>query len=98
MSKAVPSERKKWEMNSVPRSEVMWLGTPCFEKTCRMNNCAGCCDVIVSYVGRVGRGSQVDRGSKVVLYDYLSTLHELYSCRLELRYPSNLLHIPLFFK
>src|SRR6266481_2653831 len=50
MSNAVPRDQKKWEMNSDPRSEVTWLGTPCFEKICRMKSCASCCDVIVSYV------------------------------------------------
>ncbi len=28
-----PSEWKKWDMNSVPQSEVTWPGMPCFENT-----------------------------------------------------------------
>jgi len=35
MSNAVPRDQKKWDMNSIPQSEVMWLGTLCLEKTCK---------------------------------------------------------------
>src|SRR5438128_5184353 len=51
MLSVVPSERKKWETNSVPQSEVTWEGTPCLEKMCRRNSCASWGDVMVSYVG-----------------------------------------------
>src|SRR5882672_5335920 len=33
ISRAVPRDRKKCNTNSEPRSEVTWLGTPCFENT-----------------------------------------------------------------
>src|SRR5882672_6062652 len=33
ISRAVPRDRKKCDTNSEPRSEVTWLGTPCFENT-----------------------------------------------------------------
>ena len=33
MSRSAPSERKKREMNSEPRSEETWPGAPCLEKT-----------------------------------------------------------------
>ena len=51
MSRAFPRERKKWDTNSEPRSEVMWEGTPCLEKTWSRNNFANSGDVIVSCVG-----------------------------------------------
>ena len=51
MLRAFPSEWKKWEMNSKPRSEVMWEGTPCLEKTWRRKSFANSGDVTLSSVG-----------------------------------------------
>ena len=50
MSRTFLSERKKAETNSEPRSEVTCEGTPCLEKTWRMNNLANIGDVIASMV------------------------------------------------
>ena len=38
-------------MNSVPQSEVMWLGTLCFEKTCLTNSPASMTALIDLTVG-----------------------------------------------
>src|SRR6202035_1477978 len=51
MSRANPRERKKWEMNSEPRSQVTWDRTPCLENTCIMNNLASSGASISSTVG-----------------------------------------------
>ena len=51
MSRAEPKERKKWEMNSEPRSQVTCVGTPCLEKTWMMNSRASSGAVISSTVG-----------------------------------------------
>src|SRR6266481_897130 len=51
MSRAVPKDQKKCETNSEPRLDVMWDGTPCFEKTWRMKSCARSWDVMVSCIG-----------------------------------------------
>ena len=51
MLRTFPSERKKAETNSMPLSEVTCDGTPCLEKTWRMNNLARSGDVMVSTVG-----------------------------------------------
>ena len=50
-SRAVPRERKKWETNSEPWSDVTWDGTPCFEKTWITKRRASSTEVIVSWVG-----------------------------------------------
>jgi len=39
---------EKWDINSIPSSEVTWLGTPCLEKTWRMKSCASCWNVMLS--------------------------------------------------
>ena len=44
-------ERKKWEMNSEPRLEVMWEGTPCLENTWRRKSFVSSGDVIMSCIG-----------------------------------------------
>ena len=51
MSKALPREQKKWDMNSNPWSEVMCEGMPCLEKTWRRNNLASLGELMVSCVG-----------------------------------------------
>jgi len=51
MSSASPSDRKNEETNSEPLSEVTCEGTPCLEKTWRMNSLASIGAVIVSMVG-----------------------------------------------
>src|SRR4029077_14235593 len=51
MSRAFPSDRKKWEMNSEPRSDVICEGTLCFEKMWRRNSLASSGEVMVSCVG-----------------------------------------------
>src|SRR5271168_1431455 len=51
MSRAFPSERKKRETNSGPRSEVTCSGTPCLEKTWRINKIARSSDVQWTVVG-----------------------------------------------
>src|SRR6267154_1765981 len=51
MSRAFPRERKKCDMNSVPRSEVTWAGTPCLEKMCNRKSRANSGEVMVSWVG-----------------------------------------------
>ena len=51
VSKTLPSEQKKVEMNSVPQLEVMCKGMPCLEKTWRMNSLASMGDVMVLTVG-----------------------------------------------
>ena len=50
MSRALPRDLKKWEMNLEPLSEVMWEGTPCFEKMWRRKSLANSREVIVSLV------------------------------------------------
>ena len=35
-----PSEQKKWDMNSVPWSEVTWPGAPCFKNMWVRNSLA----------------------------------------------------------
>ena len=52
MSRTFLSEWKKAETNSEPWSEVTWEGTPCLEKTWRMNNLANIGDMMVSKVRR----------------------------------------------
>src|ERR1700710_2553472 len=51
MSSALPSERKKCETNSEPRSDVTCEGTPCLEKTLSKKSFASSGDVMVSWVG-----------------------------------------------
>ena len=51
MSRALPREQKKWDMNLDLQSEVMWEGTPCLEKMWRRNSLASPGESIVSYVG-----------------------------------------------
>ena len=51
MYRALPRDLKKWEMNSEPLLEVMWEGTPCFEKTWRRKSLANSGKVIVLSVG-----------------------------------------------
>ena len=50
MSRAVPRDRKKREMNLEPQSHVTWAGTPCFEKTWMTKSQARSFDVMVSWV------------------------------------------------
>ena len=50
MSRALPIDLKKWEMNSEPLSEVMWEGTLCLEKTWRRKSLANSREVIVSFI------------------------------------------------
>ena len=50
MSKAVPSDRKKCEMNSEPQSQVTWAGTLCFEKMWMTKSRARSLEVMVSWV------------------------------------------------
>ena len=40
ISSALAKDLKNLDTNSVPRLDMIWLGTPCFEKTCLMNNSA----------------------------------------------------------
>ena len=51
MSRTVPKDRKKFDTNSEPLSEVIWEGMPCLENTCRINRCAKFMDVMVSWAG-----------------------------------------------
>ena len=51
MSRALPRDLKKWEMNLEPLSEVMWEGTPCLEKMWRRKSLANFREEIVSSVG-----------------------------------------------
>jgi hypothetical protein len=51
MSKASPRDQKKWEIISEPRSQVIWEGTPCLEKTWMTNSLASAGAVISSTVG-----------------------------------------------
>ena len=51
MSRAVPSEWKNEDMNSIPWSEVTCDGTPCFENTWSMNSFASIGAVMVLTVG-----------------------------------------------
>ena len=49
--RALLRERKKYETNSEPLSEVTWEGTPCLEKICAMKSLASSGEVMVSLVG-----------------------------------------------
>jgi len=40
ISNALANDLKNLDTNSVPQSDVTWLGIPCFEKTCLMNSSA----------------------------------------------------------
>ena len=51
MSRALPRDIKKWEMNLEPVLEVMWEGTPCLEKTWRRKSLASSGEVIILSVG-----------------------------------------------
>ena len=51
MFKALPRDLKKWKTNSEPLSEVMWEGTPCFEKTWRRKSLANSGEVIMLSIG-----------------------------------------------
>ena len=51
MSSAFPRERKKWETNSGPWSEVTCSGTPCLENMCMMNSIARSSEVQWMVVG-----------------------------------------------
>ena len=51
MSRALPRGLKKWETNLESLSEVMWEGTPCFEKMWRRKSLANSREVIVLSVG-----------------------------------------------
>src|SRR5258708_38414072 len=46
-----PSERKKWDTNSVLQSEVTWPRVPCFENTWVRNSLASWGASTVSWVG-----------------------------------------------
>src|SRR5258707_7543380 len=46
-----PSERKKWDTNSVPWLEVTWPGAPCFENMWVRNSRASWGVSTVSWVG-----------------------------------------------
>src|SRR3984957_8094123 len=48
--KAFLRDLKKWEMNSGPRSDVTWAGTPCLENTWITKSSASCVDMMVSWV------------------------------------------------
>ena len=50
MSNAVPNDWKKCDTNLDLRSEVTWLGTPCFENTCVVNTLASSGALILSVV------------------------------------------------
>ena len=39
MSRTVPKEWKKFDINSEPLSEMTWKGMLCLENTWRMNRC-----------------------------------------------------------
>ena len=47
MSRAVPSEQKNEDTNSIPQSEVTCDGTPCFENTWSTNSFASIRAVMV---------------------------------------------------
>jgi len=40
ISSVLAKDLKNLDINSVSQSDVTWLGIPCFEKTCLMNNSA----------------------------------------------------------
>ena len=46
--RALPRERKKWEMNSKPMLVVIWEGTPCLENIWRRESFASSRNVIMS--------------------------------------------------
>ena len=50
MSRALPRDLKKWEMNLEPLLEVMWERTPCFEKMWRRKSLVNSGEVIMSSV------------------------------------------------
>ena len=49
--RALSSKWKKCEMNSMPRSDVMCMGTLCLENMWRRKSCASSGKVMVSCVG-----------------------------------------------
>ena len=51
MSRALHRDLKRLETNSEPLSEVMWEGTPCFEKIWRRKSFINSGEVIVLSVG-----------------------------------------------
>jgi len=51
MLRAVPKDRKKFDTNSEPLSEVTWEETPCLENTWRTNRHAKSADVMVLWAG-----------------------------------------------
>ena len=51
MSRALPRDLKKWEMNLEPLLEVIWKGTLCFEKMWRRKSLTNSRKVIVSSIG-----------------------------------------------
>ena len=44
-------DQKKWDMNSVPQSDVTWAGTPCLENMWSRKSFASSRLVMVSWVG-----------------------------------------------
>ena len=50
MSKAVPSDWKKCEMNSEPQSQVTWARMLCFKKTWMTKSRARSLEMMVSWV------------------------------------------------
>ena len=50
MSRAVPRDQKKCEMNLEPGLHVMWAGMPCFEKMWMTKSQAGSLEVMVLWV------------------------------------------------
>jgi len=40
ISSALAKDLKNLNTNSIPQSDVIWLGIPCFKKMCLMNNSA----------------------------------------------------------
>ena len=51
MSSAFLRDPKKCDMNSDPRLEVTWEGTPCLENTCSTNSFVRSAEVMVLWVG-----------------------------------------------
>ena len=51
MSRAFLSDWKKWDMNSVPWSDVTWAGTLCLENTWSRKSFVSSGLVMVSWVG-----------------------------------------------
>ena len=50
MSRAMPRDQKKHEMNSEPQLHIMWARTPCFEKMQMTKSQARLLEVMVSWV------------------------------------------------